>query len=491
MIRLRDNRFGSFARSFRRKEECDRYFAPQNPDFDESVIDKVSEDVWQILAKFNGKTLSQLRQSGNGSLLTLGETANDTGDQAFFKLCNIDFSPDRNHPESFALETSNLMGVLKFRHPEKDCAVQVEIHSRFDRDDRQLFLNYMLSKVFQVDFMELVSAGSDHIWEILLAIMFCRKLKEAVPAGLYKEYRTFAENDLNFRGRLDLSRHLRQNYPLGDKIAYSYRAITFDNPINHLLRSAVELIRRKYPALLDFDPDTRDFLTELKSATSAWSSGKVRDLLRHPACRNHIRHPYFAAYFEELRVLAKMLLEGDSLSIYNESFEEVSGVVFDGAWLWEMYIASLLEKEGFLHAQYGRRGSIDIFKGAKAGMSQIYPDFYSQEDKIVLDTKYKRAYDGREDLFQLLSYVFITGSRRCGLIYPPLEENLIQDNLGPVGIAQQYCPENECIWWSFAYSALPPAGSDVQNFAAFMRREEERFLQDYIRVMRSRQEFAV
>jgi hypothetical protein len=197
MIRLRDNRFGSFARSFRRAEGTDRYFAPQNPDFGESVIDKVSEDVWQILAKFNNQTLFQLRQSSNGSLLTLGEIANDTGDQAFFKLCNIDFSPDRNHPESFALETSNLMGVLKFRHPEKDCAVQVEIHSRFDRDDRQLFLNYMLSKVFQVDFMELVSAGSDHIWEILLAIMFCRKLKEAVPAGLYKEYRTFAENDLN------------------------------------------------------------------------------------------------------------------------------------------------------------------------------------------------------------------------------------------------------------------------------------------------------
>ena len=209
---------------------------------------------------------------------------------------------------SFALETSNLMGVLKFRHPEKDCAVQMEIHSRFDRDDRQLFLNYMLSKVFLVDFMELVSAGSEHIWEILLAIMFCRKLKDAVPAGLYKEYRTFAENDLNFRGRLDLSRHLRLNYPLGDKIAYSYRAITFDNPINHLLRSAVELICRKYPALSAFDPDTRDFLTELKSATPTWSSGRVRDLLRHPSCRNRIRHPYFAAYFEELRILAKMLL---------------------------------------------------------------------------------------------------------------------------------------------------------------------------------------
>ena len=485
MIRLRDNRFGSFARSFRRMAETDRYFAPQNPDFKESVIDKVPEDLWQILTRFNGKTLSQLRQISNGSLLTLGDIANDTAEQAFFQLFDPRFIPERSHPESFALETSNLMGVLKFRHPAKDCAVQMEIHSRFDRDDRQLFLNYMLSKIFQVDFMELVSAGSDHIWEILLAIMFCRKLKDAVPAGLYKEYRTFAENDLNFRGRLDLSRHLRQNYPLGDKIASSYRAITFDNPINHLLRSAVELICRKYPALSAFDPDTRDFLTELKSATATWSSGRVRDLLRHPSCRNRIRHPYFAAYFEELRILAKMLLEGDSLSIYSASSEEVSGVVFDGAWLWEMYIASLLEKEGFLHAQYGRTGAIDIFKGAKTGMSQMYPDFYSQKDKIVLDTKYKRAHDGREDLLQLLSYVFITGSRRCGLIYPPQEDHSRQENLGPVGIAQQYYPEKECFWWSFAYSPLPPADVSVQEFAAFMHKEEIRLTEKYIHVMRS------
>ena len=216
---------------------------------------------------------------------------------------------------------------------------------------------------------------------------------------------------------------------------------------------------------------------------------KVRDLLRHPSCRNHIRHPYFAAYFEELRILAKMLLEGDSLSIYNESSEEVSGVVFDGAWLWEMYIASLLEKEGFLHAQYGRRGRIDLFKGAKTGMSQIYPDFYSKEDKIVLDTKYKRARDEREDLFQLLSYVFITGSRYCGLIYPPQEEPNT-GGLGPVGINQQYHSEKECFWWSFAYSSLPPAGASVQDFAAFMRREEERLIKDCICLMRSERKFS-
>ncbi|MBR2910043.1 MAG: hypothetical protein IKC05_00405, partial [Lentisphaeria bacterium] len=94
-------------------------------------------------------------------------------------------------------------------------------------------------------------------------------------------------------------------------------------------------------------------------------------------------------------------------------------------------------------------------------------------------------HDGREDLLQLLSYVFITGSRRCGLIYPPQEDHSRQENLGPVGIAQQYYPEKECFWWSFAYSPLPPADVSVQEFAAFMHKEEIRLTEKYIHVMRS------
>ena len=120
MIRLRDNRFGSFARSFRRMAETDRYFAPANPDFKESVIDKVSEDLWQILVKFNGKTLSQLRQISNGSLLMLGDIANDTAEQAFFQLFDPRFIPERSHPESFALETSN--SFMRDSSPNRESA---------------------------------------------------------------------------------------------------------------------------------------------------------------------------------------------------------------------------------------------------------------------------------------------------------------------------------------------------------------------------------
>ena len=138
---------------------------------------------------------------------------------------------------------------------------------------------------------------------------------------------------------------------------------------------------------------------------------------------------------------------------------------------------------------YNLEADVDIDNGSVAKIGEyLRPDVWeakvpAKEDKIVLDTKYKRARDEREDLLQLLSYVFITGSRCCGLIYPPQENGASPVNPGPVGIAQNYAPEKESYWRSFAFAALPPPGVSVQEFAEFMHGEEKR-LNQYIKEMR-------
>ena len=147
-------------------------------------------------------------------------------------------------------------------------------------------------------------------------------------------------------------------------------------------------------------------------------------MLRAPVCRESLRHPFFAEYYEEPRSLAKMILEEEGYSIYDKACEdEVSGVIFDGAWLWEEYIATILTPLGFVHADPdSKTGGCKIFIGKEQmGQENIYPDFYNKEKKIVLDTKYKMDTEKREDIFQVLSYALITGSTHCGLIFPPTE----------------------------------------------------------------------
>lgn len=463
MIRLRDNRFDLLARKFEKKEKILFFPEDKKEKFETHTLDVNGHE---LLKKYSGNTLAELREKSNGNLITLGRVKKEENDDpAFFTLTGSG--------NEYALHTSNLMGVLRLRDPENGTSVQIEVHSRFDKGNNQQFLNYLLSKVFRVDFIGSAAKGNEQLWDILSAILFIQKLKAAVPVGLYKEYKRFEENDLNFRGRLDLARHLRQNYPLQDKIAYSYRAITFDNPLNHLLRSAVDVIQRKYPELLYSDNEIKNFVSALKNATPTWTKACNRDLLRSPVCRESLRHPFFAEFYEEPRSLAKMILEGEGYSIYDTaSKDEVSGVIFDGAWLWEEYIATILTPLGFVHADPDTESG-----GLALGIGEwrnVYPDFYNKDKKIVLDTKYKRDTEKREDIYQVLSYALITGSTHCGLIFPPAEKkgdnDKTENNEIPprtIDVKNGYKTPKVIKWHSIAFENL--SGEIV----GFMHKQEE------------------
>ena len=128
MIHLLDNHFDKYAQVF---------------NLAELAADKCPHDVWEILCKYNGKTLSDLRRLSGGNLVVFGgERQEGENPPAFYSVTKNDVNNDI--PEVFAIHTSNLMGVLRLRHPEKDTSLQMEIRSRFDSGKEQLFLNYLL-----------------------------------------------------------------------------------------------------------------------------------------------------------------------------------------------------------------------------------------------------------------------------------------------------------------------------------------------------------
>ena len=106
---------------------------------------------------------------------------------------------------------------------------------------------------------------------------------------------------------------------------------------------------------------------------------------------------------------------------YGDSDDEICGILFDGAWLWEEYVNTILQKLGFKHPQnISGKGGIYIF-GDRSG--RRYPDFYN--DEIVLDAKYKRlgSYDKvskveREDVHQVITYMKALHLGRGGFIAP-------------------------------------------------------------------------
>lgn len=112
-----------------------------------------------------------------------------------------------------------------------------------------------------------------------------------------------------------------------------------------------------------------------------------------------------------------------------ETDDEICGILFDGAWLWEEYVNTVLKDLDFIHPENKLgKGAIYLFEdtdenGRKHRSGKRYPDFY--KDNIVLDAKYKKlgSYDkvslvGRDDIHQVITYMNNLDALYGGFISP-------------------------------------------------------------------------
>ena len=142
-----------------------------------------------------------------------------------------------------------------------------------------------------------------------------------------------------------------------------------------------------------------------------------------------VSHPYHAEHYEPMRRLALIILRDEGIRIGGlDENEEISGLVFDGSWVWENYIWSLLLESDmaadFVHSDNAEKTNpISPF-----GTEDLkwYPDFYyrKREDDsaiAVLDAKYKRLDKGvpqSSDVHEVLSYMYALNAKKGFLLYP-------------------------------------------------------------------------
>src|SRR5574344_2057825 len=162
------------------------------------------------------------------------------------------------------IETSNLMGFFG------SGSLLIRIKSRFSpNDDKDLFLHYMLNKVFHFNFIKWeTSCGNTSVFDFLL-LCFPYYLKKACKKGLFKQYVHREYNDANVRGVINVNRHIRKNIPFAGKIAYRTREFSTDNPVTQLIRHTIEYIRQTSfgKRILSSDNDVKDYVSQICMAT--------------------------------------------------------------------------------------------------------------------------------------------------------------------------------------------------------------------------------
>ena len=361
-------------------------------------------------------SISELCSDDGSSLLvfphSLGEYGDKIGAEHIFSV------NDENQ-----LVTGNIMGFVGYND------TQVSIRSRFAQQQGDYFLHYMLEKVFAINLFDLKhDSDNESVFDFLI-YLFPAFLKRALRQGIYKEYQTRNYNDANVRGRIDIQRHIRQNIPFAGKVAYSTREYAVDNHVTQLVRHTIEYIacHPYHGNILGNDDETKEAVGLINNATSSYNRNernRIVNLNDRP-----INHPYFSQYLD-LQRLCLQILRHEELKYGNDD-NQIYGILFDGAWLWEEYLDTVLKPIGLIHP-HNRTNNVGklIFTDPRKVLAQ--PDFFI-DGLVVFDAKYKRHKslfdkEQREDRFQLLAYMHVFDANVSGLIVPvSLGESLFME----------------------------------------------------------------
>lgn len=344
-------------------------------------------------------------------------------------------------------------------------SARLEIASRFENaDGRDFFLHYLLAHVFSFSLFDWQFGTSRDPALDLLALVFPHFLKKALRQGLYKEYRTRERNDVVLRGALDAARNVRLNMPFAGKVACRTREHTADNALMQLVRHTIEHLRgeRAFDALAHFDDETAVAVRDVVAATPGYAR-RARERVIGQNLRP-LRHPYFSEY-EPLRELCLRILRRDALK-YGNADDAIHGVLFDGAWLWEEYLATVLKD--FEHPKNKtKENGIPFFEKGQ-GHRERYPDFYNKA--CVLDAKYKgkkNVSDDRNDLFQIVAYLHVLALRKGGFVVPAQESvdfestrRMLAGTGGELALFRLAVPKNVHDWPQFAQK-MEAAGKEL------------------------------
>jgi 5-methylcytosine-specific restriction enzyme subunit McrC len=320
---------------------------------------------------------------------------------------NILFSLQNN-----MLKTQNTMGFISHNN------TQLQISSRFYKKGDDYFLHYMLQKVFQINILNfnIDTTRDDEIWDIFLLYLFPFHLKKALNQGLYKNYQRNKYNDANVKGSINVAQHIRQNTPFLGKIAYTTREHTYDNSLTQLIRHTIQFIKnhRFGGNILNNDQEMRQIIQQINTATPSFHQRNLQKIIQDN--QKPINHPFFTEY-EPLRRLCLQILRQETISFGSNETEQTFGIVFDGAWLWEEYLNTILKNCGFKHAKYSSKEHPIYLFGKSRGVR--YPDFW--KENFIIDAKYKRLANkapNRDDMHQIISYMYIQKAEIGGFMVP-------------------------------------------------------------------------
>ena len=370
--------------------------------------------------------------------------------------------------------TGNVMGFL-------GCGDErLIVESRFCGENEDYFFQYLLEKV--LDFPNIVDLESDANLDkrlfYFLLFLFPYYLKTAMRKGPFKKYIRHQYNDENVKGTIDIARHLKRNTPFVGNVAYSLREFSYDNCLMELVRHTIEFIKRKSYGK-NLLSKVKDEVRRIIEVTPGYDFCNRRKIIEQNK-KSAVLHAYFREYLD-LQRLCLLILRHQKHQVGAGS-KQIYGILFDGAWLWEEYVNTIVGK-AFYHPK-NRSGDGAQYLFDKS-IGRVYPDFIGRDikNRVIADAKYKPIGNiSGDDYLQVLAYMFRFESKTGYYLYPETDSKDDRDlrmNRGSTYEKNVTARDDVRV---VKRGLKIPEASNFSDFSNAMRNSEEEFVKALVPV---------
>ena len=319
----------------------------------------------------------------------------------------------------------NYVGIIKINNLIIEILPKISLSNDIIKD-REILV-FMLSKCnkLSVDINELLNSNilNNSLLDIL-AKVFSKKLLNELQKGLYREYVSKEEALSTIKGKILISKSIKENTINKNKMNCKYDEFTEDNLFNAILKRAISVIL--------FSIKNDDVKKELNIINNVLND--ISDIYIPNNIILNYKLNRMSNRFLECFTLAKLILLNSSM---DKSLGKENGfsILFEMNYLYEEYIGVLLKEvfnDSDIKVNTQEKSKYLLWNTLKERNEiALKPDIVIYKDnkpKVIIDTKWKsssinnREIYSQSDIYQMYAYITTYMEyEECILLYPKIE----------------------------------------------------------------------
>lgn len=346
----------------------------------------------------------------------------------FIKTNKLDKDPEFFKVYKDYIIPQNFIGSINIGDISIEIFPKIPLTRGNKKKERKRFLEILeFVETFNENIFENLEIGNQDmpILEIFIS-NFINEVEKILKKGLVYSYINKSENIYYFKGKLDLTNHIKYNF-IENKFFMNFDEFSVNSLENCLIKLALEKIKNISANMQN--------VTKIHQLLVYFEDIESSGMIPAHLFRKLLFDRKNSFYKKSLDLAKFFLLDASPYSVFYNDEREITGLFFPMETIYESYIATKLKE--VIDNKFSTKiqdNSYKIFNKCEVGGKEVKnnitffklkPDIVLEKEKevIILDTKWKELKNpkeneiiynfgiSKEDIYQMITYIHVYNSK--------------------------------------------------------------------------------